>query len=56
MFVQDAVEWLIADSKSGVNDLDGAIQVSKNTWAVATWKRKGRNAKEASKDASREAC
>lgn len=25
---QDAVEWLIADPKSGVNDLDGAIQVS----------------------------
>lgn len=25
---QDAVEWLIADQKSGVDDLDGAIQVS----------------------------
>ena len=25
---QDAVEWLIADPKSGVNDLDGAIQAS----------------------------
>lgn len=25
---KDAVEWLIADPKSGVNDLDGAIQVS----------------------------
>ena len=25
--VQDAVEWLLADPKSGVSDLDGAIQV-----------------------------
>lgn len=27
---QDAVEWLITDPKNGVNDLDGAIQVSYN--------------------------